>query len=154
MGRAVARGVLRGVAWGVILVVVDGSADEDGAGSVSDADVEGVLDIVGVGVCSAGSDAGAGVFDDAVVGDAEPLLGYVVTWSPSSASDHDVDAEGVGVGSVTVAVGARLVRIPKTPPPTSIAVPAIIRPRGVSCTTCSHDGRARPTASRPMRSPR
>ena len=66
---------LRGVAWGVVLVVVDGSADEDGAGSVSDGDVEGVLDIVGVGVCGAGSDAVAGAVDGAVLGDDEPLLG-------------------------------------------------------------------------------
>ena len=148
-----ARGVVRGVARVVVFVVVDGSADEDGAGSVSDGDGEGVLDTVGVGVCGAGSDAVAGAVDGVAVSD-ELLLGWVVTWSPSSASDHDVEAEGVGVGSVTAAVGARLVRIPKTPPPTSIGVPAITRPRGVSCTTCSPDGLARPTASRPMRSPR
>jgi hypothetical protein len=79
VGRAVARGVVRGVAWGVVFVVVDGSADEDGAGSVSDGDGEGVLDTVGVGVCGAGSDALAGAFDVAVLRDAEPLLGYVVT---------------------------------------------------------------------------
>ena len=72
MGRAVARGVLRGVAWGVILVVVDGSADEDGAGPVSDGD--GVLDVVGVGVCGAGSVAVAGAVDGVTVSD-ELLLG-------------------------------------------------------------------------------
>lgn len=73
--RSVARGVVRGVAWGVVFVVVDGSADEVGAGAVIDGDGKGVLDVVGVGVCGAGSDAGVGAFDDAVVGDAEPLLG-------------------------------------------------------------------------------
>jgi hypothetical protein len=66
--------VLRGVAWGVVFVVVDGSADEDGADSVSDGDGEGVLDTVGVGVCGAGSDAVAGAVDGVAVSD-ELLLG-------------------------------------------------------------------------------
>ena len=153
VGRAVARGVVRGVACGAVRVVVAVDADAEGAVGVGEVDVVGVGradDKVAAGSCADGAGPAAVAVDDAVVVADELLLGYVVTWSPISASDHDVDAEGVGVASVTVAVGARLVRIPKTAPPTSIAVPAITRPRGVSCTTCSPVGLARPTASRPM----
>lgn len=156
VGRAVARGVVRGVACGAVRVVVVVDADAEGAVGVGEVDVVGVGradEVVAAGSGADGAGPAAVAVDDAVVV-ADELLGYVVTWSPISASDHDVDAEGVGVGSVTVAVGARLVTIPKTAPPTSIAVPAITRPRGVSCTTCSPDGHARPTASRPMHSPR
>jgi hypothetical protein len=150
-GDALARAVACGVALDAVRVDSDGSGVEDsaagavavglGAGTAAgdDGDVEADVKAEGVGV---------------VVGGVVLTVGYVAPWSPSSASDQDGDPVGVGIGSATVGAGASVVIRPKAAPPTSIAVAAITRPRGVSCTTGPPDGRGPPTGSRPRRSSR
>jgi hypothetical protein len=162
-GDVLASGVARGVDCSVAGVVAAGRGAGDvasGAGGVREVDGAAVAVRVADGVAVGVTRSGGGVNAGGIVDDVEANVGVgrpvekVVTLSPRSASDHDAEVDGVGIGPATDGRGASVVMTPKAAPPTSNALPAITRPRGVSCTAGSPVGHAQPIGSLRRHSPR